>query len=109
VSKLVSIGVRSRPVADASGASVLGDQGAIGRPGTARPTQALSGTAGYLPKKNAGCWTRRRAFAQVRQGSNIQLHPYPLVAATYGPDRGQTNIHSSPKSGPAVRGDSNLQ
>ncbi len=30
-------------------------------------------------KKKAGCWTRRRAFAQVRQGSNIQLLPYSLV------------------------------
>ena len=32
--------VRSRPVADASGAPVLRDQGPIGRPGTARPMQA---------------------------------------------------------------------
>jgi hypothetical protein len=41
VNNLVSIGgsgpVRSRPVADASGAPVLRDQGPIGRPGTARP------------------------------------------------------------------------
>ena len=29
--------LRSRPVADASGAPVLRDQGPIGRPGTARP------------------------------------------------------------------------
>jgi hypothetical protein len=33
--------LRSRPVADASGARVLRDQGPIGRPGTARPIQAL--------------------------------------------------------------------
>jgi hypothetical protein len=33
-------GFRSRPVADASGAPVLRDQGPIGRPGTARPMQA---------------------------------------------------------------------
>jgi hypothetical protein len=32
-----------------------------------------------ITKEKAGCWTRRRAFAQVRQGSNIQLLPYPLV------------------------------
>jgi hypothetical protein len=38
VSKL---GLRSRPVADASGAPVLRDQGPIGRPGTARPMIAL--------------------------------------------------------------------
>ena len=41
MSNLVSIGVRSRPVADASGAPVLRDQGPIGRPGTARPILAL--------------------------------------------------------------------
>jgi hypothetical protein len=34
-----------------------------------------------LTKAKAGCWTRWRAFAQVRQGSNIQLLPFPLVAA----------------------------
>jgi hypothetical protein len=32
-----------------------------------------------VTKEKAGCWTRRRAFAQVRQGPNIQLLPYPLV------------------------------
>jgi hypothetical protein len=48
VSNLVSIGFRSRPVADAFGAPVLRDQGPIGRPGTARSMQASSGTAGYL-------------------------------------------------------------
>jgi hypothetical protein len=37
-----------------------------------------------LPKEKAGCWTRRRAFAQVRWGSNIQLLPYPLVLYAYG-------------------------
>jgi hypothetical protein len=36
---LVSIGLWSRLVADASGAPVLRDQGPIGRPGTARPMQ----------------------------------------------------------------------
>jgi hypothetical protein len=41
-------GFRSRMVADACGAPVLRDQGPIGRPGTARPMQASSGTAGYL-------------------------------------------------------------
>ena len=33
-----------------------------------------------VTKEKAGCWTRRRAFAQVSQGSNIQLLPYPLVS-----------------------------
>jgi hypothetical protein len=40
--------LRSRPVADASGAPVLRGQGPIGRPGTARPMQASRRTAGYL-------------------------------------------------------------
>jgi hypothetical protein len=35
-----------------------------------------------VTKENPGCWTRRRAFAQVRHGSNIQLFPYSLVAVT---------------------------
>jgi hypothetical protein len=34
---------------------------------------------GELTKEKAGCWTRRRTFAQVRRGSNIQLLPFPLV------------------------------
>src|SRR5215211_4345465 len=37
-----------------------------------------------LTKENAGCWTRRTAFAQVRRGSNIQLLPYPLVTPRPG-------------------------
>jgi hypothetical protein len=48
--------VRSRPVADASGAPVLRDQGPIGRPGTARPMQASSGTAGYLTATYGPPW-----------------------------------------------------
>jgi hypothetical protein len=32
-------------------------------------------------KEKSGCWTRRGAFVQVRQGPNIQLLPYPLVTA----------------------------
>jgi len=31
-------------------------------------------------KEKAGYWTRRSAFVQVKQGPNIQLLPYPLVA-----------------------------
>ena len=38
-------------------------------------------TGAVLTKENPGCWTRRRAFAQVRHGSNIQLLPYSLVSA----------------------------
>jgi hypothetical protein len=32
-----------------------------------------------VTKEKPGCWTRRRAFAQVRHHSKIQLLPYPLV------------------------------
>jgi hypothetical protein len=32
-------------------------------------------------KEKAGYWTRRRAFAQVRRGQNIQLLPFSLVTA----------------------------
>jgi hypothetical protein len=35
-----------------------------------------------LTKEKPGCWTRRRAFEQVRDGSNIQLLPYSLVSRT---------------------------
>ena len=41
---------------------------------------ALSSGHGLPTKEKPGCWTRRRAFGQVRQGSNIQLLPYPLVS-----------------------------
>jgi hypothetical protein len=34
-----------------------------------------------VTKEKPGLWTRRMAFAQVRQGSNIQLLPYFLVNA----------------------------
>jgi hypothetical protein len=33
-----------------------------------------------LPKEKPGFWTRRRAFVQVRRGSNIQLLSFSLVA-----------------------------
>jgi hypothetical protein len=48
----LALAFRSRPVADASGAPVLRDQGPIGRPGTARPMQAL--TSDYLLPKPDG-------------------------------------------------------
>jgi hypothetical protein len=32
-----------------------------------------------VTKENPGFWTRRRTFAQVRHGSNIQLLPHSLV------------------------------
>ena len=47
-------GFRSRPVADAPGAPVLRDQGPIGRPGTARPIQALPP---YMPYTDQRRWT----------------------------------------------------
>src|SRR5215218_6259622 len=52
--------------------------------GLRRPaeTQLRTAVDRHLPKAKAGCWTRWRAFAQVRQGSNIQLLPFPLVTRT---------------------------
>jgi hypothetical protein len=45
---------------------------------TALENAWLCGDRPYT-KAKAGCWTRWRAFAQVRRGSNIQLLPFPLV------------------------------
>jgi hypothetical protein len=39
----------------------------------------LYATSVDATKEKAERWTRRRAFAQVRHGSNIQLPPYSLV------------------------------
>jgi hypothetical protein len=35
-------------------------------------------TRKVVTKEKARCWTRRRTFAQVRRGSNIQLLPFLL-------------------------------
>jgi uncharacterized protein YjbI with pentapeptide repeats len=35
-----------------------------------------------LTKEKPGCWTRRRAFVQVRRGPNIQILPFPLVTGS---------------------------
>jgi hypothetical protein len=39
-----------------------------------------------VTKENTEHWTRRRAFAQVRHRSNIQLLPYSLVSGLLGTD-----------------------
>src|SRR5215207_11124949 len=44
-----------------------------------RLPRSLATVEAKLPKENPGCWTRRRAFAQVRHDSNIQLLPYSLA------------------------------
>ena len=49
--------VRSRPVADASGAPVLRDQGPIGRPSTARPIPASAGFP-RLPEWSVSDWVQ---------------------------------------------------
>jgi hypothetical protein len=36
---------------------------------------------GTVTKGKPGFWTHRRAFEQVKYGSNIQLLPYSLVSA----------------------------
>jgi hypothetical protein len=58
-------GFRSRPVADASGAPVLRDQGPIGRPGTARPIQAVTPCMPWTVCRLQKC--SPRAFAQVNR------------------------------------------
>jgi hypothetical protein len=49
---------------------------------TARALPTLGGEE-PLTKAKAGCWTRRRAFAQVRPSSNIQLLLYSLVSPVH--------------------------
>jgi hypothetical protein len=46
---------------------------------THRCPRSPSPVDGEVTKEKPGCWTRRMAFAQVRDGSNIQLLPYSLV------------------------------
>ena len=55
-----------RPVADASGAPVLRDQGPIGRPGTA--DTGVSGTAGYL-----SVWSSISALGALRLTDSMPL------------------------------------
>jgi len=62
----------------------------VERTSTAPPKRGPAGTPlvfafGALEpttKEKAGCWTGRRVFAQVRQGSNIQLLPFSLVTTS---------------------------
>jgi len=63
------LGFRSRPVADASGAPVLRDQGPIGWPGTARPMQAPRGPAA----------TDRSPVAPTVAHANIQKRPRTVI------------------------------
>ena len=49
------------------------------RPSGVRPSGVRSPT-----KEKLGFWTRRRAFEQVRHGSNIQLLSYSLVESSSG-------------------------
>jgi hypothetical protein len=44
------------------------------------PNAAVFEVFSGVTKEKPGLWTRRRAFTQVRQGSNIQLLLYPLVS-----------------------------
>jgi hypothetical protein len=67
--------LRSRPVADACGAPVLRDQGPIGRPGTARPIQASSGTASYL-----SVWSSTSALGALRLTDSMPLTALALLS-----------------------------
>src|SRR5829696_2040255 len=60
------------------------------------------GSLTSVTKENPGCWTRRRAFAPVRHGSNIQLLPYSLVTrhATYA--LGGSRLSHKFKTRPAI-------
>jgi hypothetical protein len=65
---------------DPTGTNQSALNGMPSRPDLPRPYwTGLSGRSA-VTKQKAGCWTRRRAFAQVRKGPNIQLLPYPLVS-----------------------------
>jgi len=79
--------LRSRLVADASGAPVLRDQRPIGWPGTARPIQASSRTAGYLSvtcdpgTAHASLYIHRRCSSRGSRRSGIRAALQETVAA----------------------------
>jgi hypothetical protein len=79
--------VRSRLVADAFGAPVLRDQRPIGWPGTARPIQASSRTAGYLSvtcdpgTAHASLYIHRRCSSRGSRRSRIRVALQETVAA----------------------------
>jgi hypothetical protein len=63
-----------------TGGRVAAAANGCGRLGHPRRSPSPSGRlAEGVTKAKAGCWTRWRAFAQVRQGSNIKLLSVPLV------------------------------
>jgi hypothetical protein len=82
----VSIGVRSRPVADASGAPVLRDQGPIGRPGTARPMQASTIDPCFQSQIGRFCHMRRQETAQVEAALALSVVVWsgPFMTAANG-------------------------
>jgi hypothetical protein len=75
---------RSRPVADASGAPVLRDQGPTGRPGTARPILALTPcmpcSFGLLPHPRS----EPRSLPNDPLELTVTVRWIPLVPAAYG-------------------------
>jgi hypothetical protein len=82
--------LRSRPVADASGAPVLGDQRPIGWPVTARPIQASSRTAGFLSvtcdpgTAHTNLYIHRRCSSRGSRRSRIRAALQETVAAAGG-------------------------
>ena len=79
---------RARRLDDAGLRWRLGDQlhpsvaPSQGAPGLPRLQPVLELRHPGLTKEKLGFWTRRRAFEQVRHGSNIQLLSYSLVTAS---------------------------
>ena len=84
------LAVPVRPVADASGAPVLGDQRPIGWPVTARPIQASSRTAGFLSvtcdpgTAHANLYIHRRCSSRGSRRSRIRAALQETVAAAGG-------------------------
>jgi hypothetical protein len=67
--------VQSRPVADASGARVLRDQGLIGGPGHGEADPGVSGTAGYL-----SVWSSISALEALRLTDSMPLIALALLS-----------------------------
>ena len=77
-------GFRSGPVADASGAPVLRDQGPIGRPGTARPIKALTLACHAVSASSPTPGQRRAPSSNGLPGVTVTDRCIPLVPAAYG-------------------------
>ena len=80
----------------------FGGESSPPNPPTSRPAYdaRVGSRFAVLPKEKPGCWTRRRAFAQVRHGSNIQLLPYSLVTPSGQLPTGDMDLSDRLRHGP---------